>query len=125
MAHTSQPRSGNATEHLTNFRNDWKSGLFSSMFDCPESALACCCCCWYVGIVSERAGESFWAGCCNAPIALLAVRSKIRGAFQIQGNLCYDQCISTCCCQCASMQAKRELDQQGVSGLGPRWLGNK
>jgi hypothetical protein len=111
------------------------------------AALACCCCCWYVGIVAERAGENFWAGCCNAPIALLAVRSKIRGAFKIRvsvyfhrnlyyiiycfsfknikGNLCYDQCISTCCCQCASMQAKRELDHHGVGGLGPAWLGNK
>ncbi|CAF1061760.1 unnamed protein product [Rotaria sordida] len=122
---TSQPHGGNATQHLTNFDKDWHSGLFSSMLDCPDSAIACCCCCWYVGLVAERAGESFWAGCCNAPIALLAVRSKVRGAFRIRGNLCYDQCISSCCCQCASMQTKHELDYQGVSGLGPRWLGNK
>lgn len=42
-----------------------------------------------------------------------------------KGNLCYDQCISTCCCQCAAMQTKQELDYQGVAGLGPSWLGNK
>ncbi|CAF4397531.1 unnamed protein product, partial [Rotaria sordida] len=81
---TSQPHGGNATQHLTNFDKDWHSGLFSSMLDCPDSAIACCCCCWYVGLVAERAGESFWAGCCNAPIALLAVRSKVRGAFRIR-----------------------------------------
>lgn len=46
--------------------------------------IACCCCCWYVGVLAERTGESFWAGCCNAPIALLAIRSKVRGAFRIR-----------------------------------------
>lgn len=102
---TSQPRGGHVTEHLTDFDKDWHSGLCSSMLECPEckqpldlyffmnlftfkiwivAALACCCCCWYVGLVAERAGESFWAGCCNAPIALLAVRSKVRGAFRIR-----------------------------------------
>ncbi|CAF4749224.1 unnamed protein product [Rotaria sp. Silwood1] len=76
---TTQPQGKHVTEHLTNFDKDWHS-----------AALACCCCCWYVGLVAERAGESFWAGCCNAPIALLAVRSKVRGAFRIRRPHRYD-----------------------------------
>jgi len=62
--------------------------------------------------ISKRVGEFMCVPFC-VPGGIIALRTKIRVMFGIEGSICND-CISmTCCGPCAVCQMDRELNQMG------------
>ncbi len=49
-----------------------------------------------------------------APVGLIALRSKVRTGFRIDGSVCQDCCASCVCCLCVMLQIHSELNHQGL-----------
>ncbi|CAF0878242.1 unnamed protein product [Adineta ricciae] len=114
-----QPRDLN---YLFAFKNEWNRPLFSSFKPCPKSALACFCTPCYTAKVIDRTNDNYCTGFCN-PWSLMALRTKVRTAFRIQGNLVEDCLVATCCtAPCAILQIDHELDCQGIPAMGGKRL---
>ncbi|XP_028417387.1 cornifelin homolog B-like [Dendronephthya gigantea] len=91
---------------------NWNSSLFSCFDDIKTCLCGCCCSCCLAIQVATRMGEScLFPLCC--PGALLAMRAKLRGEQNIQGDLCNDAIVVECCGPCALCQMSRELDILG------------
>ncbi|CAF3100359.1 unnamed protein product [Rotaria socialis] len=94
------------------FEHPWSTTLFSCCTNMKQCCFAFFCPCCFEYQVYKRAGET---GCtCLCPAARFALRSKIRTAFRIEGDLCNDCCISTFCPCCTTIQLNRELYYQGL-----------
>ncbi|CAF1508663.1 unnamed protein product [Adineta steineri] len=94
------------------FEHPWSTKLCSC---CSNGKECCCgffCLCCYECKLHKRAGEHMCT--CMCPGARFALRSKIRTAFRIEGNLINDCCVSTCCPCCTAIQLTRELYYQGL-----------
>ncbi|CAF1593980.1 unnamed protein product [Adineta ricciae] len=94
------------------FEHSWSHSLYSCCTDTKECCYAFFCPCCFECEIFKRAGEEMWT--CMCPGARYALRSKIRTAFRIKGNLVHDCCATTFCGCCASIQIKRELHHQGL-----------
>ncbi|UJR09307.1 hypothetical protein I4U23_013550 [Adineta vaga] len=95
------------------FEHRWSTELSSCCSNsrqCSCYAFFCFCCFEYK--LYKRAGEKTCT--CICPGSRFALRSKIRTAFRIQGNLMNDCCTATCCPCCTSIQLTRELHNQGL-----------
>ncbi|RNA14702.1 cornifelin isoform X2 [Brachionus plicatilis] len=90
---------GNAWE----YENEWTQTLF----DCCTNAKICFCAfvcpwCFWCELFS-RTGECL----CTpifVPLALLALRSKLRTGFRIKGTVANDCVLSTFCAPCVTLQ---------------------
>lgn len=111
MAHvnvvTTQPG-----RNVWDFEHPWSHELCSCADDMKQCCFAFCCPCCFECKLYKRAGESIWT--CMCPGANFALRSKIRTAFRIQGDLINDCCVTSCCPCCSSIQVNRELAFQGL-----------
>ncbi|XP_026791731.1 cornifelin [Pangasianodon hypophthalmus] len=95
--------------------NTWSSGLC----DCCEDMSICCFgfwCPWcLMCTTSQEFGECLCLPlldlCFGAliPPAAYAVRSAMRERYRIQGTMCDDCCVVTCCGVCSWCQMAREL----------------
>ncbi|CAF0935236.1 unnamed protein product [Adineta ricciae] len=108
-----QPGGGSTAEFFP-YNNQWKETLFGSFKPCPRSAYACLCGQCFVGQLADRLGEHFIT-CCIVPGSLLALRTKVRTVYKIEGTMIKD-CLATSCCvgPCAAMQIEHELNHRGV-----------
>ncbi|CAF1688264.1 unnamed protein product, partial [Didymodactylos carnosus] len=52
--------------------------------------------------------------CCCVPNYLTAYRTKVRSVFRIEGDVCNDCMVASCCALCASLQIEAELKHQGL-----------
>ncbi|KAL7875803.1 hypothetical protein AOLI_G00107660 [Acnodon oligacanthus] len=95
--------------------SQWSSGLC----DCCEDMGICClgfwCPCCLMCNTSERFGECFCLPLVEisfgalVPPLTFAMRSSMRERYRIQGTMCDDCCVSTCCAVCVWCQIAREL----------------
>ncbi|XP_041354009.1 placenta-specific gene 8 protein-like [Gigantopelta aegis] len=92
---------------------DWNAGLCGCMSDC-KSLL-----CTYFGLpcmlcdLSRRTEECVCMTCC-VPGGLIALRARIRTMGGIQGSVCKDCMVVSCCGPCSVCQMSRELDNMGL-----------
>ncbi|CAF1291943.1 unnamed protein product [Rotaria sp. Silwood1] len=101
-----------AGRNVWDFEYPWSNKLCSCCTDMTQCCFAFCCLCCFECRLFKRAGENMWTSL--APGARYALRSKIRTAFRIEGDLCEDCCVSTCCPCCSVIQIERELHYQGL-----------
>ncbi|CAF0766926.1 unnamed protein product [Adineta steineri] len=101
-----QPRD---LSYLFAFPYNWRRSLFNSFKECPRSAFAYFCTPCYTAKLIDRTGERFCIGICN-PFALMALRTKVRTAFRIRGNVTQDCLLSCCCGGCVATQIDDELN---------------
>ncbi|CAF3914821.1 unnamed protein product [Rotaria sordida] len=94
------------------FEHPWSTTLCSC---CTNMKLCCfaffCPCCFEYKLY-KQAGENICG--CMCPGSRFALRTKIRTAFRIEGDLCNDCCVSTFCPCCSAIQMARELYYQGL-----------
>ena len=92
---------------------DWTSGVC----DCFSDISGCCfvCCCYPCAIcqLASRTGECLCTPCC-VPSIEINLRTRIRTLGGIQGSMCDDCLIVSCCPMCAACQESRELTAMGV-----------
>lgn len=96
----------------------------TQLCDCCADMKICCCVFWlgqcYYGCIADRMGEnccvgySGYSGGC-VPGGHLAMRSHFRGKHGIEGSICDDCCVMTCCVPCGMCQLAREMDFQGYT----------
>ncbi|CAF1311750.1 unnamed protein product [Rotaria sordida] len=101
-----------AGRNVWDFEHPWSSKLCSCCADTSQCCFAFCCSWCFECRLFKRAGESMWTSL--NPCAKFALRSKVRTAFRIEGDLCEDCCASTFCPCCAAIQLERELIYQGL-----------
>ncbi|CAF0929629.1 unnamed protein product [Rotaria sordida] len=101
-----------AGRNVWDFEHPWSSKLCSCCADTSQCCFAFCCSWCFECRLFKRAGESMWISL--NPCAKFALRSKVRTAFRIEGDLCEDCCASTFCPCCAAIQLERELIYQGL-----------
>ncbi|CAF1684431.1 unnamed protein product [Adineta ricciae] len=94
------------------YEHPWSTELCSCCSDCKQCGFAFFCSCCFEYKLHKRAGEKTCT--CLCPGSRFALRSKIRTAFRIQGDLIDDCCTATCCPCCTSIQLTRELHYQGL-----------
>ncbi|XP_033739641.1 placenta-specific gene 8 protein-like isoform X3 [Pecten maximus] len=91
----------------------WSTGLCGCFSDCVSCLLTLCCLPCMECRNASRLGE-----CCCLPYcclgASMAMRARLRTLGGIQGSICDDCCVVTCCPMCAVCQMSRELDNMGV-----------
>ncbi|KAI4896819.1 hypothetical protein NFI96_029277 [Prochilodus magdalenae] len=98
--------------------SQWSTGIC----DCCDDMSVCClgfwCPCILMCNTSERFGEclclpllELFFGSLVPPVTY-AMRSSIRERYRIQGSMCDDCCISTCCGTLVWCQIARELKQR-------------
>ncbi|KAK2557196.1 Placenta-specific gene 8 protein [Acropora cervicornis] len=95
-------------------QRDWNSGLFACFDDCYSCLMGFFCSPILLCQVSSRMGEGcMFATCCQG--ALIGLRIKLRTQQNIQGTLCNDYCLGSCCGPCVLCQLSRELDRCQVN----------
>ncbi|XP_064619611.1 cornifelin-like [Lineus longissimus] len=93
---------------------EWSTDLFACCVDFKTCCCAICCLGCLVSKVNDRMGE-----CCCVPYlpgGMLALRTKMRERYRIQGGIFKDNCIIYWCGLCSICQMDRELnimEQQG------------
>ncbi|UJR14831.1 hypothetical protein I4U23_001816 [Adineta vaga] len=114
MSNPVSKQPGGSAGELYPYSGQWHETLFGSFKPCPRSAYACLCGPCYLSQLSDRVGEHKLA-CCIVPGTLLAIRTKVRTAYKIEGTLIKDCLVTSCCVgACASMQIEKELDHRNV-----------
>ncbi|KAK2152214.1 hypothetical protein LSH36_337g05070 [Paralvinella palmiformis] len=63
--------------------------------------------------ITSRLGENCCVGLCLYG-GLLALRTKLRIKYKVQGSICNDFCVLCWCNLCATCQMSRELDYVGI-----------
>ena len=91
----------------------WRVGLC----DCFHNMKHCLCTFFfsqcYSGCLASRMDESCCVGCYLGPAGLMAMRASIRAKHNLEGDICTDCCVTSCCYMCAVCQTANELDHQG------------
>jgi len=96
-------------------QREWTTGLCDCCADmktclCGYFCLPCLAC-----SVASRLGENgCCVGCCLAPVTWMAMRTKLRTMYGINGSICNDYCAVECCATCAMCQMDRELNNVGL-----------
>ncbi|XP_064181639.1 cornifelin homolog [Anguilla rostrata] len=95
--------------------NQWSSDVC----DCCEDMGICCFGFWCPWCLSCKISSDFGEclclplldGCCGGivPPVTLTLRTAIRERYSIQGTVCNDCCVTTCCTWCVWCQMAREL----------------
>ncbi|XP_070619872.1 cornifelin [Erythrolamprus reginae] len=104
----SQPQTA-GTNYTFNNQGSWNSELC----DCCSDLGICLCAtfipCVLACRVSEQAGET----CCLPflPGSMIALRTGVRGKYQIEGSICEDWVVMACCPLCGLCQMARELNR--------------
>lgn len=106
---TQQPKTVNFVEPKNYpLPRDWNSGLcgcFDDMLDCLLTTFCTPC---KLCVAANDMGESVCIVCCM-PDPLLPMRTKVRLMYGIQGSICDDCLVTTCCPLCAQCQIQRQL----------------
>jgi len=88
----------------------------SKKCDCCNDVRSCLCAFFctsiFVGLLSQRMGESCCVPSC-VPGGIIAMRSAFRERHNIQGSIMQDCCDLTCCSLCSVCQMSREMDVLG------------
>jgi len=96
-------------------QREFSSGLFDCFSDCKSCICAFFCLPCAACKVASRMGENgCCVGCCLAPVTWIALRTKLRTMYGINGSICSDYCTVACCAECAVCQLDRELDHVGL-----------
>ncbi|XP_053123468.1 cornifelin homolog isoform X5 [Hemicordylus capensis] len=105
----SQPQA-TGTSYTLNSQEDWNSDLC----DCCSDIKLCLCAtfipCILACHVAEEAGESCCLPC--LPGSLIALRTDVRARYHIQGSICEDWVVMTCCPLCGLCQLSRQLNKR-------------
>ncbi|KAK7091605.1 placenta-specific gene 8 protein-like [Littorina saxatilis] len=95
---------------------DWTSGLYGC-FDDVGICFGVICCYDYASFeVVRDTGENPCLPCCLLSW-LTALRATVRTQLGIQGSICNDCLVDTCCHCCALCQLKREVKFAKQNGL--------
>ncbi|XP_067318072.1 cornifelin homolog [Anolis sagrei] len=107
---SSQPQGGMTTSYTFSSQGAWGSDLC----DCCGDMGACLCAtfvpCVFACRVAEQAGE-----CCCLPYlpgSLVALRTGVRERYHIEGSICSDWVVMSCCPLCGLCQLSRELNNK-------------
>ncbi|XP_076145709.1 cornifelin homolog [Alosa pseudoharengus] len=110
---TLQPGMFRSPENLKT--EPWVSGLF----DCCEDMGICCFGFWCLPCLMCRTSQEMGEGLClplvdmllaaPVPPIALALRVSVRERNRIQGSVCDDCCMVTCCMWCVWCQMAREV----------------
>ena len=92
---------------------DWTSGACDCFSDIGGCFFVCCCYSCAICQLASRTGECFCTPCC-VPSADINLRTRIRTLGGIQGSMCSDCLIVSCCPMCAACQESRELTAMGI-----------
>ncbi|XP_077192857.1 cornifelin [Paroedura picta] len=86
----------------------------SDLCDCCTDMGVCLCAtfvpCILACRVSEQAGEFFCLPC--LPGTLIALRTGVREKYHIEGSICDDWMVMSCCPLCGLCQLSRELSNR-------------
>jgi Cys-rich protein (TIGR01571 family) len=108
---TNQPTMGNP---LHQFNGVWQVGFC----DCCDNLKQCCYAywCWpcFLCSLAGKIDESCLS-CCCLPGSLMMYRMKVRTAFRIQGDSCWDCLAVQCCPCCAGLQMRNEITRRGFA----------
>ncbi|CAF0715841.1 unnamed protein product [Adineta steineri] len=102
-------------EKIWSFEGEWQRdicGCFHNLSGCLCAYFCCPCFCYSV---FNRSGEWLCAPfMCCWPDSLLALRTKMRTGFRLQGSVFKDCMAATCCPCCLLVQIDSELEYQGL-----------
>jgi len=115
MTHSVTKQPGGSGD-LYPFNGNWHQTELCGPFckACPKSAMSCFCNPCFTARLTRRVGDHLLT-CCLNPCSLMAVRTKVRTAYKIQGSLIEDCYTTVCCvCPCTAWQINHELDHQQV-----------
>ncbi|XP_067946604.1 placenta-specific gene 8 protein-like [Watersipora subatra] len=94
---------------------EFSSGLMDCFSDCSSCICGFFCLTCLACKVAGRLGEnSCCVGCCLAPASWLAMRTKTRTMYGINGSICNDYCALWCCAPCVICQLDREMNHVGL-----------
>ncbi|XP_064627349.1 placenta-specific gene 8 protein-like [Lineus longissimus] len=115
---TTQPSTQSATvtiqgAHVVATR-DWHSGLCGCCDDFGGAMYTFCCICCKLCDIGKRTNEHCCALNCTSGVGLVALRTKLRTMYGIQGGICTDTILTACCPLCIVCQMDRELKSMGV-----------
>ncbi|KAK7091159.1 cornifelin homolog [Littorina saxatilis] len=93
---------------VNNTQRAWTQSLCGCCDDC-----GICLCVTFCGPcaacqLAQHMGEFLCLACC-VPNWMTAARTKVRMQRNIQGSICDDCCVTTCCSYCAMCQLWREV----------------
>jgi len=99
------------------FENQFSTGLCDCMSDCGSCCYAFFCPCCFLCSFDKNAKECCCTTCGLSILigngALMMNRSKLRGAYKIEGSLCEDCLLSVFCGFCVLLQLHNELKYHG------------
>jgi Cys-rich protein (TIGR01571 family) len=93
---------------------DWSTGVCGCFED-----MGGCCMAWFLpGLfncqLATRLDESCFVGCCLQQMGLVAMRTKLRTLYGIQGSICDDFLCVQYCTLCTMCQMDREMKRCGL-----------
>ncbi|XP_028327257.1 cornifelin homolog [Gouania willdenowi] len=86
--------------------SDWTTNLGDCCDDCGICMCATCVPCILACRVAQDHGESCCLPC--LPGAMVALRTSMRHKYRIEGSVCNDSMVMTCCALCGLCQMARE-----------------
>ena|ERR1712048_636338 len=90
----------------------WATPILGCLDSPKNCCLACCCANCFLGRIATRMGENKKVNTMG-PFGLLALRAKLRGKHNLEGNIADDNLQTTACYCCTVVQTANELDAQG------------
>ncbi|XP_026571192.1 cornifelin [Pseudonaja textilis] len=97
------------TSYSFNSQGSWNSDLC----DCCSDMGICLCAAFVPCILACRVAEQAGETCCLPflPGSMIALRTGVRGKYRIQGSICDDWMVMSCCPLCGLCQMARELNR--------------
>ncbi|XP_025092963.1 placenta-specific gene 8 protein-like [Pomacea canaliculata] len=107
-----------APQTLVPGRRTWGSGLYG----CCEDVGVCLCATFLTYCAAAKLAQDLGENCCVpfcVPGWLVVLRTKFRTQMNIEGSVCNDCLVTSCCGMCAMCQLMREVNMARQSGQLP------
>uniref|UniRef100_A0A8C4T184 Cornifelin n=2 Tax=Erpetoichthys calabaricus TaxID=27687 RepID=A0A8C4T184_ERPCA len=104
---TNQPQVTVTSYTISSTTTDWSSDVC----DCCQDCGICLCGTFLPCLLACKVSQDFGESCCLPclPGSMIALRTGIRGKYNIEGSICCDWVVMSCLAPCGLCQMAREM----------------